>query len=289
VTDFPKTHGESLLAVLRHSFDGIALVARNPWRFVFANRALLSWLEDSEGDPQELSFEEVFGLDWLNGSLENQLDRVWVDGNDVELAVRCQVEGNLDHPFCLRVCRVEAAPGDRLLGLVFHPEPADAVVVNAIAARRDPLTELPDRAFLLSRLATLLQGDRAADRDFAVLFIDLDNFKQINDRHGHLLGDRVLREVSQRLISCVREGDHVTRYGGDEFVVLLEQVSGREEVAPVIGRIRAVLAEPIELPEGTFILSASIGVAEAGPHHRTPEDVISEADRQMYAAKRAGA
>jgi diguanylate cyclase (GGDEF)-like protein len=152
---------------------------------------------------------------------------------------------------------------------------------------RDPLTLLPDRAFLMSRLSMLLEGERAADRQFAVLFIDLDNFKQINDRHGHLLGDRVLCEVADRLSSCVREGDYVTRFGGDEFVVLLDRVTGLKDVEPVIARIHDALATPISLPEGEFPLSLSIGVALAAGHHRTAEDVLSDADRQMYAAKRA--
>jgi diguanylate cyclase (GGDEF)-like protein len=160
---------------------------------------------------------------------------------------------------------------------------------NAIrrVERRDPLTDLPDRSFLLARLATLLGGDRQADREFAVLFLDLNNFKQINDRHGHLLGDRVLREVAQRLQHCVREGDHVTRYGGDEFVLLLEGVSNWDAVEAVVTRIRSELAQPIRLREGTFQLSLSIGLAKAEPHHQSPEDVLRDADLAMYAAKHA--
>jgi diguanylate cyclase (GGDEF)-like protein len=131
-----------------------------------------------------------------------------------------------------------------------------------------------------------LEGERVADREFAVLFIDLDNFKQINDRNGHLIGDGVLREVAKRLQSCVRECDHVTRYGGDEFVVLLERVSGLAEVEPVVARIRAALSEPAILSEVRFSLSLSIGVAKSAPHLRSPEDVLAEADRAMYAAKR---
>jgi diguanylate cyclase (GGDEF)-like protein len=158
----------------------------------------------------------------------------------------------------------------------------------AVSDRRDPLTGLPDRTFLRNRLAALLEGDRLADRQCAVVFVDLNNFKQINDRHGHLLGDRVLCEVAGRLKRCVREGDCVTRYGGDEFVVLLQNVAGSDEIEPVIERVRSALVDPIVLSEGQFMLSLSLGVAVAEPHHLSPEDVLNEADRRMYAAKRAG-
>ena len=115
----------------------------------------------------------------------------------------------------------------------------------AAEKRRDPLTGLHDRAFLLARLQALLQGERLADHHFAVLFVDLDNFKQINDAYGHLVGDGVLVEIARRLNQCVREGDYVTRYGGDEFVVLIERIADRRDIQPVVDRIHAALEEPI--------------------------------------------
>jgi diguanylate cyclase (GGDEF)-like protein len=171
-----------------------------------------------------------------------------------------------------------------LFALVLRPLTSQTTYRHA--ARHDPLTALPDRAFLISRLTTLLEGDRLADRDFAVLFIDLDNFKQINDRYGHLIGDRVLHAVAQRLRGCVRECDHVTRYGGDEFVVLLERVSGMAEIEPVLARIRSALSEPFVVPEEQLTITLSIGLALSAPHLRSPDDVLREADHAMYAAKR---
>ena len=159
---------------------------------------------------------------------------------------------------------------------------------SAAAGRCDPLTGLADRAVLLERISTLLGGERAADRRFAVLFIDLDNFKQLNDAHGHLVGDRALEEVARRLADCVRAGDTIARFGGDEFVALIERISGWQDIEPVVDRIHAALAEPIALPDGEVTLSASIGVAEANRSHVSAADLLHEADRAMYASKRSG-
>jgi diguanylate cyclase (GGDEF)-like protein len=146
---------------------------------------------------------------------------------------------------------------------------------------------LPDRAFLLARLSVWFEVERPKNHDAAVLFVDLDNFKSINDSHGHHVGDHVLREVARRLQGCVREDDYVTRYGGDEFVVLLENVCERKTIESVLDRIRTALAAPVTFADGQrFLPSVSIGVASLSPSHATPEDVLREADRLMYAAKR---
>jgi diguanylate cyclase (GGDEF)-like protein len=154
--------------------------------------------------------------------------------------------------------------------------------------RRDPLTGLHDRAFLLARLQALLQGERPADHHFAVLFVDLDNFKQINDFYGHLVGDGVLVEVARHLSHCVREEDYVVRFGGDEFVVLIEGIADKRDIQPVIDRIHDALEEPIALPAGEFRLSVSIGAAEASPEFQSPEALLAAADRAMYASKQRG-
>jgi diguanylate cyclase (GGDEF)-like protein len=122
-----------------------------------------------------------------------------------------------------------------------------------------------------------------------VLFVDVDGFKQVNDLYGHLVGDRVLCEVANRLAGCVRAGDHVARFGGDEFVVLLQRVRGRDEIEPVVRRIDAAFQEPIPLPHGEVTLTVSVGAAEALAEGESAEQLINAADRAMYAAKRATA
>jgi diguanylate cyclase (GGDEF)-like protein len=155
--------------------------------------------------------------------------------------------------------------------------------------RIDPLTGLPDRAALLGRLITLLQGERACDRQFAVIFLDLDNFKRVNDEFGHLVGDMVLREAARRIADCVRERDMVSRYGGDEFVALIDGATAMEDVQPVVERIRTSLDRPIRLVEGDVRLSLSAGVAFAAGECGSPEELLRAADRAMYAAKRSTA
>jgi diguanylate cyclase (GGDEF)-like protein len=119
-----------------------------------------------------------------------------------------------------------------------------------------------------------------------VLFLDLDGFKVVNDSHGHLVGDEVLQEVARRLTSCVRAADVVARFGGDEFVVLLDRVASNVAIAPVLRRLEAAFERPIAIPQGNVKLGVSVGVALAGVDGSTAEELIRAADRAMYAAKR---
>jgi diguanylate cyclase (GGDEF)-like protein len=157
--------------------------------------------------------------------------------------------------------------------------------VDGSARRRDPLTGLLDRDYLGARLTALL-ADRSAQPAFGVLFIDVNDFKEVNDRFGHIVGDQVLREVAGRLASCMRGADQVVRYGGDEFVVVIERITESSDVAELIGRIHSAMAVPVGGPEGDVKLSMSIGAAMATPEMRSPEDLLAAADRAMYAAKR---
>ena len=119
----------------------------------------------------------------------------------------------------------------------------------------------------------------------AVLFLDLDGFKIVNDSFGHAAGDRLLAQAAERLRRCVRSADTVSRIGGDEFVVLLESVESTEQVAEVAGRILEILRDPFVLERGEASVSASIGVALDGISEREAEDLVREADHAMYQAK----
>jgi diguanylate cyclase len=148
-------------------------------------------------------------------------------------------------------------------------------------ANSDALTGLPNRAACLARLDATLASPAGAD-GLAVLFCDLDGFKPVNDRLGHAAGDALLVAVATRLRSCLREQDLVSRFGGDEFVI----VCGRDAVGPVCDRIRKMVAEPITVAGEEVRIGVSVGVAYAGPHSTT-DDVIGRADLAMYAAKQS--
>ena len=178
----------------------------------------------------------------------------------MDRAVACS---RVTAPTDMRFCRV-VVDGEPLVGIILHIAPR----------RQDPVTGLPDRDFLMSRLAELLRGRQPEDQQFAILFVDVNNFKEVNDRHGHLIGDRVLAEAARRLSQCLPVGGHVVRFGGDEFVVLLERVAAKEEIRSVIERIESAVAQPIAVPDGEVTLSLSVGVAMSSPEYRTPEEII---------------
>jgi diguanylate cyclase (GGDEF)-like protein/PAS domain S-box-containing protein len=154
-------------------------------------------------------------------------------------------------------------------------------------ADTDPLTGLANRRALERTLHAALARAQARGRSVAVLVLDLDGFKAVNDRHGHAAGDEALREVARRLRRCVRERDLVARMGGDEFVVVLTDL-GADAAAGTVQRVRAALAQPIALDHKVAVgLQAAIGVATHPADATTVLDLLAVADRGMYAAKAA--
>ncbi len=135
----------------------------------------------------------------------------------------------------------------------------------------------------------LRRAERQARRQrtcFAVLFLDFDRFKEVNDRYGHRVGDAVLRAFAQRLNECVRPGDFIARYGGDEFVVLIEDVRVEDELQRMAERIRNESGVSLEIGGATLDISVSVGVA-IGHAGSSAAALVDEADRAMYASKRA--
>lgn len=161
-------------------------------------------------------------------------------------------------------------------------------------AFHDSLTSLPNRALFMNRLKTALNAlPRRPGHQFAVLFVDLDRFKQVNDSLGHLLGDQLLIQVSQRLQDCVRGGDTVARLGGDEFAILLEDIQSADDAIHVAERIQEQLRWAFCLQEHQVHISASVGIAVS--HHQAThqpyqnlEDLLRDADVAMYRAKHRG-
>ena len=155
-------------------------------------------------------------------------------------------------------------------------------------AFHDPLTNLPNRALFMDRLDHALRRvRRRTDLHCAVLFLDLDRFKVVNDSLGHQQGDELLRQLAKRLEEVSRDGDTVARLGGDEFVVLLEEIHTVDETEVVAGRIQAVLATPFNLAGQEIFTSVSTGIAISSGEEGA-EDLLRDADTAMYSAKGAG-
>ena len=155
-------------------------------------------------------------------------------------------------------------------------------------AFHDALTGLPNRARFMGRLEGALARSNRRRESVAVLFMDLDNFKFVNDSLGHEAGDRLLVSVAQRLQSCVRPGDTVARLGGDEFTVLLENISRIEDATRSARRVSAMLREPFEIGEREVFVSASIGICVGTSYEESADELMRGADLAMYGAKKEG-
>ncbi|MEA2317416.1 MAG: hypothetical protein QOD44_1605 [Solirubrobacteraceae bacterium] len=155
-------------------------------------------------------------------------------------------------------------------------------------AFHDPLTGLANRALFYDRVEHALTRGAREQAQVAILFLDLDDFKVVNDARGHAAGDRVLEEIARRLGSCVRSADTAARLGGDEFGVLIEAANGPRPALLTADRLLAALARPVEVEGESWTVSASIGVALSAAGDRGVEELLRRGDLAMYAAKRNG-
>ncbi len=164
-----------------------------------------------------------------------------------------------------------------------------ALSALARSAELDTLTQLPNRGLLQERFSQAIANAKRRHTCLAVLFIDVDHFKHINDTWGHPVGDEVLRQTARCLASVVRDVDTVCRHGGDEFIILLTDIAQASDAAGVVDKVSAAMAIPMAVDDRTLRLSVSIGVALYPDDATAPEALIQQADAAMYQAKRAKA
>lgn len=156
------------------------------------------------------------------------------------------------------------------------------------SANYDKLTGLPNRRLFFERLEQTVLDSEVENQKFALLFIDLDGFKYINDNHGHVFGDEVLTIVGKRLIECVRKTDTVARMGGDEFTVLIKNIEDKEIVEKIAKKIQDLLQEVMHIQDYECRINSSIGIAIFPSNGKDSETLLRKADASMYEVKRKG-
>lgn len=158
----------------------------------------------------------------------------------------------------------------------------------AYLAQFDPLTGLPNRTLFLDRLTQAISRAQREERMTALVFLDLDRFKEINDTFGHEAGDRVLKDIATRLLSCLREGDTIARLGGDEFIVVLEEILDVSQAESAARKILNVFSQPVRLEDTDFYVTPSIGIAICPADGTDGDTLLKHAEVAMYQAKHEG-
>ena len=258
------------------------------------------WTVGPKGNLRDVSerFATAAGLtpEELEGSPITQL---FPHGEQSEELARCIVERRPFHELILalrvngekRFWRLSARPRDdgRMSG-VARDVTADRLIEERVAfmAHYDNLTGLANRYLFNERLRAQSAGDSGEARNFALFYLDLDDFKAINDTRGHIVGDRLLREVGTRLEQEVRNEDLVARLGGDEFAVLIETRAGDGLLVERAHRFLSVIRAPYEIDGTTYRISSSIGIARCNDGDCAPDEIMRRADLALYAAKAKG-
>lgn len=202
------------------------------------------------------------------------------------LATLALVLGVLAFVFAVRLHRV-SAKNQRLKKHLTKLKDAERALRKS--AFLDPLTGLANRLLLMDRFEVAMRHARRSRKQFAVLMLDLNKFKAINDTYGHAAGDKVLVTVAQRLVSIVRESDTVARLGGDEFVLIVESITERAQLEALGHKLVAVVSQNLTLESGkTVAVGASVGYAWYPKDGDNLRDILDVADQAMYTCKTSG-
>jgi diguanylate cyclase (GGDEF)-like protein/PAS domain S-box-containing protein len=279
----------------RSAFDyaaiGMALVS-NEGRWLQVNRSLCEILGYTEAELLGMSFQDVTHPDDRSAVLERveqllagkiaayQTEKRYLhrDGHEVWMFLNVSRVGDAE----ARSARLIFQMQD-----ITNRKRAEEQLLHD--ALHDTLTGLPNRALFTDRLKlTLARAKRLGAHQFAVLFLDLDRFKVINDSLGHMIGDQLLVGIARRLETCLRPGDTVARLGGDEFTILLEDIEDVQVAVAVAKRVEKELSLPFNLGGHEVFTTVSIGIAPSTTGYERPDDILRDADTAMYRAKSLG-
>ena len=270
------------------SQDGVFLSQNG--KYVFANRAFAYMLGYEPDEMAGLPITDIVLAS--NGKLVEQITSDTVGHRAIEpqeMQLRCK-DVNNQVAASVTVSRISWRGRTATMGTVRditeHKKAEQELMHSAF---HDALTGLPNRNYFLDHLSKILEhGKRPDNVRFAVLFLDLDRFKLINDSLGHSFGDRLLVAIAKRLRGCLRPNDLIARYGGDEFTILLEQLQALDEATTVADRIHDELARAFNVNGHDVFTTASIGIVINAPHYQHPDELLRDADTAMYRAKAAG-
>jgi diguanylate cyclase (GGDEF)-like protein/PAS domain S-box-containing protein len=272
---------------------GVALVDLNQ-RYLRVNRSLCEMLGYSEEELLKKAPSEITHPDDLQRSADHS-DRTLRDERDGSHTIEKRYLHADGHEVWVlsSVSLVRGARGEPSHFVTLFQDITDRKALEARLEHRafhDDLTSLPNRALFTDRLEQALARLPRQENPVAVLFVDLDDFKLVNDSLGHEAGDRLLMEVASRLGECIRPGDTVARFGGDEFTILLESVAGEEAATLVAARVSDALHEPFSVDDRDVFTGGSIGIAVADPFSTDEsvldaQEILRQADLALYAAK----
>jgi diguanylate cyclase (GGDEF)-like protein/PAS domain S-box-containing protein len=274
-------------SVFQQSRDPIFFTAADG-TIIECNRATLDVFGWSREELFRMRFDELLVEPDAQAALRAAVDEAGTADGQARMHAK---DGSVRDAHVMIASRLGAS-GEKLGWLVTARDQSERVQLEQERGRNafhDPLTGLPNRVVFLDRLERLhMHAQRRPGYRFAVLFVDLDRLKPINDTFGHAAGDELLVQVARRLESCLRQEDSVSRFGGDEFAVLLDNVTDVRDATLVADRINNELALPIRIGPREVAASASIGIAISGEGHEQAGQVLADADAAMYRAKNNG-
>jgi diguanylate cyclase (GGDEF)-like protein/PAS domain S-box-containing protein len=281
--------------IFRSAFDyaaiGMALVSPGG-KWLQVNRSLCEILGYTEAELLEKSFQDVTHPDDVGPTLANIKNLIKGKTQSYQAEKRYVRKGGEIVWGLWNAARIVESETNAMR-IIFQVQD---ITERKLSEQRlmhdafhDALTGLPNRALLIDHIKlTISRSKRREGHLFAVLFLDLDRFKVINDSLGHMIGDQLLVGVARRLESCLRDGDTVARVGGDEFTILLEDIEQETEAVSVAERIEKEMSAPFHLSGHEVFTTVSVGIAPSTTGYEDPEDILRDADTAMYRAKSLG-